>query len=263
MVLNNPKERLLEKATNDSSTITGEDVRAAIELLDTGTDQERVIGALLLAMAAEEKSRLVQTYIDQVLSHTGTLSVPDEIGVDVDPDLLFVKISRHVSEESPSLLTDWIPELTSLLKGSTAVKNSAMYTLTNIAEENPREARFAVQQVEDLLTSSSDPHRANACLFLSNVSEEFPEEVRDSVPRLKKLLRDRSSTVRNNAAYVLGKVEATSAREQLLELREHDDNADVRKAARWAISNMEQGPTKEEPNLKSDYDGTDTQIFQG
>lgn len=263
MALNNPKERLREKATNDSRTVTGEDVRTAIKLLDTGTDQERIIGALLLAKAAEEKSHLVQTRIDQVLSHIGTLSVPDEIREDVELNALFVKISWHVSEESPSLLTDWIPELTSLLKGSTAVRNGALYTLSNIAEETPDESRFAVQQVTASLTSSSDSHRANACLFLSKVSEEFPEEVRDSVPRLKKLLRDRSSTVRNNAAYVLGKLEATSARDRLKELRENDNNADVRNAARWAISNMEQGPTNEDPNLKSDYDRTDTQIFQG
>ena len=145
-----------------------------------------------------------------------------------------------VSKEYPQVAEDIIPTARSLLDAEDdKVRTNATGLLADFADEYPDEIRPTVPRAVELLSDEEERVRYNATSILARVARKYPGEVEAGIPPLIDSLDDDNPYTRSNACWALGYMASESALERLEELIDTDPDEEVRNAAAFAVSEIQ------------------------
>lgn len=164
---------------------------------------------------------------DRTLSATTRVNATAALGrlVGEDP-----RVGLDVVGPVATLVDDDHPQL----------RNNAIALLGDVATVHTDVVEPHTPAIADGLTVDDSYTRVNASAALSRVAEDFPSAVAPYGETLESLLTDDHAQVRENACWALGYLRAEDSTDVLADRARHDENADVRKTANWALDRIQE-----------------------
>ena len=114
-----------------------------------------------------------------------------------------ITIISSIAENDPSAVTDVIPKLEVLLKGTTGESGSILQILSRVAKAYPEAVLPIVPSLTEHINDTSRDHRAGALSVLGQVSKAYPNVATDVISTVHELLSVDNDRLRANAAGLL------------------------------------------------------------
>lgn len=202
------------------------------------------LGALLQGQPPDEEHAITalqhigETHPDSVVPIAPQLVTYIEEGEEVH-QVGALAVLGMLAKEYPNVAEETIPTASKFLDADNfKLRANATGLLADLADEYPDQVRSVVPQAIELLTHEDEKVRYNATSILARVAKAHPDEVQRGIDPLIDSLDDDFPYTRLNACWALGYLKAESGRDQLEELANHDPDDEVRNAAEYALSEI-------------------------